>query len=79
MSRSLRDLKPGQVAQVVDIASNNTDQLLKLSALGLVPGCFVRLQQRFPVYIVRVGETLLSLDGAIAEKILLSQEIEPVK
>lgn len=79
MTRSLRDLKPGQMAQVIEIASSNTGQLLKLSALGLAPGCFVRLQQRFPAYIVRVGETLLSLDGDIAEKILLNQEIEQVK
>lgn len=70
---TLRDLRPGQMAEVVDVLSDNTDRLLKLSALGLVPGSFIRLQQRFPAYIVRVGETVLSLDDSVAVTILLDQ------
>lgn len=44
---------------------------MKLAALGLAPGSSVRLQQRFPTYVVWVGETLLSLERSVAETIRL--------
>lgn len=68
---SLDDLRPGQSAEVVRIASSDAGRLLKLSALGLTPGSVVRLQQRSPACIVWVGETQLSLDGDVAREIRL--------
>lgn len=68
---SLAELQPGQVAEVVAITSRDAGRLMKLSALGLVPGSWVRLQQRWPAYVLWVGETLLSLDGEVAREILL--------
>ncbi|MCB0019813.1 MAG: ferrous iron transport protein A, partial [Anaerolineales bacterium] len=43
---SLAQLEAGQVAQVVAIQSESQGRLLKLSAFGLVPGVFLKLQQR---------------------------------
>ena len=63
---TLADLRPGQVAQVVEIDTNDSSRLLKLAALGLVPGCTVRLQQRRPAYVIWLGETLLSLSREVA-------------
>ena len=68
---SLDDLRPGQSAEVVRIASNDAGRLLRLSALGLTPGSVIRLQQRSPAWIVWVGETQLSLDGDVAREIRL--------
>ena len=68
---SLDDLRPGQSAEVVRIASNDAGRLVRLSALGLTPGSVVRLQQRSPACIVWVGETQLSLDGDVAREIRL--------
>lgn len=68
---TLCDLRPGQTAEVVAIETEDEGRLMKLSALGLAPGSFVRLQQRFPTYIVWVGETLLSMEQSVAKNIQL--------
>jgi DtxR family Mn-dependent transcriptional regulator len=59
------------MAEVTEIASEDSSRLLRLSALGLVPGSQIRLQQRSPAYIVWVGETQLSLDRDVAREIIL--------
>jgi len=68
---TLCDLRPGQTAEVVAIATEDDGRLMKLAALGLAPGSSVRLQQRFPTYVVWVGETLLSLEQTVAADIWL--------
>lgn len=71
MTLLLSQMKPGQIAQVTAITSDNKARLLKLAAFGLVPGSFVKLQQRYPAYVLRLGETLLSLDDDVADDIQL--------
>lgn len=68
---TLAELQPGQSAQVAEISSEDGGRLMKLAALGVVPGSLIRLQQRKPVFIVWVGETMLSLEQAVAEDIVL--------
>lgn len=71
MKISLKSLKPGDIAQVTAIDTQNAARLHKLSALGLVPGSLIKLQQRHPAYVVRVGETQLSLDDDVACEIMV--------
>ena len=68
---TLADLGPGQSARVVAVDSGDRARLLKLAALGLVPGCTIRLQQRRPAYVLWVDETLLSVDRAVAAAIVV--------
>lgn len=77
MSNTLQALKPGDIAQVTAINTQNADRLHKLSALGLVPGSLIKLQQRVPAYVVRVGETQLSLDDVVAGEILIQRLSQP--
>lgn len=76
MTKSLQALNPGDIAQVTAINTQNADRLHKLSALGLVPGSLIKLQQRLPAYVVRVGETLLSLDDDVAQEIMVQRLTE---
>lgn len=69
MSLLLSQLKPGQIAQVVEIKSENKKRLIKLAGFGLIPGSFIKLQQRYPAYVLRIGETTLSLDDDVAQEI----------
>lgn len=69
---TLADLCSGQIAEVTEIASADSGRLMKLASLGVVPGCTIRLQQRRPAYVILVGETLLSLDQAVAADIRVS-------
>ena len=71
MTISLQALQPGDIAQVTAINTQNAGRLHKLSALGLVPGSLIKLQQRTPAYVLRVGETQLSLDDAVAREIMV--------
>ncbi len=71
MTISLQALQPGDIAQITAINTQNASRLHKLSALGLVPGSLIKLQQRTPAYILHVGETQLSLDDAVAREIMV--------
>lgn len=71
MKKSLYTLQPGDIAQITAIDTQNPARLDKLAALGLVPGSLIRLQQRRPAFVVRVGETQLSLDDAVAREIIV--------
>ena len=66
---TLVEMHPGQTAEIVEIASADQGRLMKLAALGVAPGAIVHLQQRRPAYVIRVGETLLSIAREIAADI----------
>jgi DtxR family Mn-dependent transcriptional regulator len=68
---SLNKFRSGDVGRVVKIVSVHNGRLLKLSAMGIVPGSILRCQQRSPAYVIWVGETQLSLDEAVAQDIWL--------
>ena len=67
---ALKNLRPGQTARVVAILARDPGRLHKLTAYGLRPGVLVTLEQCRPAYLLRVGETLLSLDGEVTADIL---------
>jgi Fe2+ transport system protein FeoA len=67
----LHRLKSGQRAQVVELQSDNHARLARLGALGLMPGSWLVVLQRKPALVLRVGETEISLDDAVAGEILV--------
>jgi Fe2+ transport system protein FeoA len=67
----LTELHPGQCGQVIRIDSASHDRVEKLHVLGLSPASLVRLEQKRPAFVVRVGFTELSLERDIAEQILV--------
>ena len=68
--KRLSELAPGQSGEVVTIATQQVSRLDRLSALGVVPGSVVTLAQRTPAFVLRVGETELTVDESIAHEIL---------
>jgi len=67
----LSDLAVGQSGRISVIAPKFHSRLERLGALGVVPGAEVRLRQKFPSYVVEVGETTLAIDRDIADEILI--------
>lgn len=63
----------GSEARVVYIVPKDPERLVRLSSLGLVPGATIRLQQRQPAAVVRIGETTLALDPVIATEIYVKR------
>jgi DtxR family Mn-dependent transcriptional regulator len=78
LSQTLRPLvsplSEGSVStdyRIVFIASRSHRRLERLSALGIVPGACLRLQQRSPAATVQVGETQIAIDPEIAADIFV--------
>jgi Fe2+ transport system protein FeoA len=67
----LHRLKSGQRAQVVELKSENPARLARLGALGLMPGSWIVVLQKKPALVLRVSETEISLDDAVAGEILV--------
>lgn len=67
----LHRLRPGQRAQVIELRSENPARLARLGALGLMPGSWIVVLQRKPALVLRVSETEISLDDAVAGEILV--------
>jgi DtxR family Mn-dependent transcriptional regulator len=65
----LDTLAPGEAGRIVHIVSREPGRLVKLAGLGVVPGAVVHLQQRTPAIVLRMGETTVAFDPAIAAEI----------
>jgi DtxR family Mn-dependent transcriptional regulator len=63
----------GEEGRVVFISPRVPERMTKLSNLGVVPGATVRLQQRKPAAVLRVGETTLALDSEAAGEIYVKK------
>jgi Fe2+ transport system protein FeoA len=72
MTFRLSDLPPGESGTVMAVQSASASRLHRLSLLGVLPGSTITVIQRWPSYVMRVGFTELSLDGEIADDILLA-------
>ena len=64
---AMKDGEEGTVAYLHE--GDGEDILSKLMALGVLPGCRVRLLQRFPSFLFRIGLSQMAVDGTIAEAI----------
>jgi Fe2+ transport system protein FeoA len=64
--QTLDHLRPGETARVLKVSAADVPMLMKLTQLGLVPGAEVRMQQSLPAAVVRVGETTVALQRAVA-------------
>ena len=67
--QTLDGLRPGESARVLKVSAADIPMLMKLSQLGLVPGREVRMQQSRPAAVVRVGETTVALQRAVARHV----------
>jgi Fe2+ transport system protein FeoA len=69
--RPLSTLLAGQSGRVVAIHSQNHARIERLNVLGLIPDAQVKVEQKRPTYVLRVGFTELSVDHEIADDILI--------
>jgi Fe2+ transport system protein FeoA len=67
--QTLDHLRPGESARVLKVSAADTPMLMKLSQLGLVPGAEIFVQQGRPAAVVRVGETTVALQRAVARQV----------
>ena len=65
------DLKVGQSGRITFIAPKHHSRLDRLGCLGVVPGAQIKLHQKFPSFIIEVGETAVAVDREIADEIFV--------
>lgn len=66
---SLELLNPGERGVVTKFKSKDEAIINKLIAMGIIPGVFIILEQRFPSFVIRAGQTRLAIDKGIAREI----------
>ncbi len=70
---SLSELEIGREARIVFITPKSHARLDRLSTLGIAPGRIIKLHQKYPAYVVRVGQTDLALDKEITNEIYVKR------
>ncbi len=68
-SVNLTELKPGQQGKVIKINLSGHDDVKKLTVFGIIPGEDLFLIQKFPSYVIKIGNTQIALDKHIASNI----------
>ncbi|MFP3940986.1 MAG: FeoA family protein [Thermoanaerobaculia bacterium] len=68
---TVRELAPGERAEVVAVSDLAPGRSNALAVFGLVPGSGVRLIQRRPSFVLQVGETVLALEAEVAGSIVV--------
>jgi DtxR family transcriptional regulator, Mn-dependent transcriptional regulator len=66
---ALDQLDMGQPARIAYLSAAHFARLQKLSALGLVPGAVVKVQQKYPSFVIQCDETQIALEREIARDI----------
>ena len=66
---SLELLNPGERGVVTKFKSQDETIINKLIAMGIIPGVFITLEQRFPSFVIKAGQTRLAIDKGLAREI----------
>lgn len=69
---SLVEIPCGTHGKVVHLGTGDNAKLHKLMVMGLLPGVSIRLMQRFPSYLLRVGLAQVTLDKDMAREVYVS-------
>lgn len=65
----LTGLRPGDRGSVSCLEEPWRPEAAKLAGLGILPGVRLRVVQRFPVWVLRMGRTEIAIDDALAARI----------
>jgi len=69
----LTELEVGSQAKIVFITPKSHATLDRLGSMGIIPGSRLRLHQKRPAFVIRVGETDLAIDEEIARQIYVKR------
>ncbi len=75
---TLDQVEVGGPYRILFIASDHYAEIQRLALLGIRPGVEARVHQRRPSFVVRVGETEIALDDAIAHEIYVKRSGDDV-
>jgi DtxR family Mn-dependent transcriptional regulator len=65
----LSEMQKGRSGKIAYIHTHDRDMLKKIMAMGALPGLSVTLEQSFPSYVFRIGESRFAVDKNVADQI----------
>lgn len=66
---SLAELSVGSAGTVSCLLEPATTASVKLAALGILPGVRIRVVQRHPAHVIRIGYAEIALDASLAVRV----------
>lgn len=69
----LSQLTDGNEAVISQVDTRDRETLNKIMALGILPGMSVTMIQRYPTFVFQVGNTRVTADEDLVNKILVNQ------
>jgi len=66
---TLAEMRAGESAVIAYLHSEDVGDLRKLMAIGALPGAAVTLKQRFPSYLIELGNSQFAVDEQMARQI----------
>ena len=70
---TVKSLATGESVEVLCLGGDNPSRRNHLAVFGLVPGAQVRLLQRYPSFVIEIGETVLALDEDVAGDVVVKR------
>lgn len=68
---ALERLRAGARGRVVRLDAPDSPDAQRLLSLGLVPGAELSVEQRWPAFVVRVGDAVVAMESAVARGIFI--------
>ncbi len=65
----LSKLKTKKQGKIAYLNTDNNDILKKIMNMGILPGLTIKLMQKFPAIVFKIGESQFAIDKEIADKI----------
>ena len=73
---ALTELKSGESAEIAYLSASDDKKMQKLMSMGVLPGSQLRLVQKFPSYIFKVGNSQFAVDDSLAREIHIRRPVE---
>ena len=67
----LTDVEAGETVRVAYITLSEEGRLSRLSSLGVLPGASVRVEQKFPAFVIELEETSVAIEKQVASNIFV--------
>lgn len=67
----LTDVEAGETVRVAYITLSEEGRLSRLSSLGVLPGASVKVEQKFPAFVIELEETNVAIEKEVASNIFV--------
>ena len=67
----LTSVKTGTTGRISHLNTKDSTKLHKMMVIGLLPDITIKLTQKFPTYVIKIGFTQIAIDKELAKDIFL--------